>query len=132
MTVRDSGRNVRNRLVTWMKRVITGEEGYPAEPCRRGIEDLEWLKRLNPAINELLDVLQGAPEEIRDGVLNYTVTRMFKNLHPNNNLRLKNFMGAHVKASLEQRRLGVTNNNPPQKQGYEPVEDKTTESQAYT
>jgi len=40
------------------------------EHCSYVEEDLEWLYRLNPALDELLEIIRRVPEEIKEGVLN--------------------------------------------------------------
>ena len=83
--------------------------------------------RLNPAIEELLDVAGAVPEEIREGVVNYIVARMQKSLYPDRDPRLSGLIGAQIYADLVSNREGI-DYVLPHMRGDEPFEVTTIES----
>lgn len=128
MTARESKLKMKSRFVFWLKEALTGKEKNHKLHRNQGEEDLEWLYSLNPTLNDLLDILHGVPEEIREGVLNYILTRILKRLYPLNHPRLKIF-GSQIYINLEQSRQDGINHITPQIQG-DKTADVTTSSHA--
>ena len=90
------------RLVYWLNKAITGKEKPISEHQKDGDNNIKWIKQLKTTLNELLEVLSDVPDEIKEGVLNYLISRISKVLYPFKYKHLSRSSGIFLYDQIEQ------------------------------
>ena len=93
------------RLVYWLNKAITGKEKPISEHPKDGDYHIKWIKQLKTTLNELLEVLSDVPEEIKEGVLNYLLSRISKVLYPLKYKHLSRSSGIFLYNPIEQEQM---------------------------
>ena len=89
------------RFLLWLKKAVIGNEKKVLEH-KNDNKDIEWLTQLKPALNELLETLEGVPDEVKAGVFNYVISKISEEMYPLSHKSLSRAIGGAIFSGLNQ------------------------------